>query len=137
MEATLYLDANSLRARCALLLALAFVSFASDAQDVVRTALPADHPLIGAWRIDVPGTSCYEIYDVHADGTMKVTSGEQAAESEFRISATPSAKGFYEWVDKITKDNGKPDCSGEIMVIGHVATNYILVHRSGEQFLMC
>jgi hypothetical protein len=117
--------------------ALAVCTVAAQAQEVHRTPLPKGHPLIGAWRIDVPGTTCHEIYEVHADGTMNVTSGIQAASSEFEISAIPSERGFYKWVDKIVKDNGKPDCMGSIMEVGHIATNFILVHPSKRQFLMC
>ena len=106
-------------------------------QVVVKTPIPADHPLVGSWRIDVPGTSCHEIYSLRADGSMRVTSGSQQAESEFELSVRPSPKGFYKWVDKIVKDNGKPDCMGEIMEVGHVATNYIRLHLSGTKFLMC
>ena len=68
---------------------------------------------------------------------MRVTSGAQKAESEFVISLQPSAKGFYEWVDKIVKDNGKPDCMGSIMEVGHIATNYIRLDTTGTKFLMC
>ena len=117
--------------------AFTYATVVAHAQDVHRTPLPSGHPLIGVWRIDVPGTNCHEIYDLNANGTMKVTSGAQAAESEFEISATPSRKGFYRWVDKITKDNGKPDCSGSIVEVGHVATNFIIVHPSRPEFLMC
>ncbi len=107
------------------------------AQEVKRTPLPTNHPLLGSWRIDVPDTSCHEVYTFKPDGTMSVTSGLQAAESEFEIPLEPSAKGFYKWVDKITKDNGKPDCMGSIMEVGHVATNYILIHPTRRAFLMC
>jgi hypothetical protein len=113
------------------------ISTSSSAQVVQKTPLPADHPLVGSWRIDVPGTNCYEIYKVRVDGTMHVTSGSQQAESEFDISVLPSATGYYKWIDKIVKDNGRPDCMGEIMQVGHVATNYILLHRTGTKFLMC
>ena len=106
-------------------------------QQVKRSPLPKDHPLIGTWRIDVPNTNCFELYTVNQDGTTNVTSGEQKAESEFEMSSKPSPKGFYKWVDKITKDNGKKDCMGEVMSVGHVATNYITVHSSGKMFLMC
>jgi hypothetical protein len=106
-------------------------------QDVKRTPLPKDHPLIGTWRIDVPNTSCFELYSIKQDGTSDVTSGEEQATSEFTISPSPSPKGFYRWVDKIVKDNGKKDCSGELMQVGHVATNYIALHRTGKMFLMC
>ena len=111
---------------------------AEDAPATVRrTPLPSRHPLVGAWRIDVPGTACHEVYDIHADGSMSVTSGEQMGESEFEIDLQPSPRGFYRWVDKIVRDNGKPDCMGEVMSVGHVAVNFIIVHRSGREFLMC
>ena len=113
------------------------ISAAVSAQEVKRTPLPASHPLIGSWRIDVPGTSCHEIYTVKTDGTMSVKSGAQAAESEFEIPLEPSVNGFYKWIDKITKDNGKPDCMGSIMEVGHVATNFIILHRNKREFLMC
>ncbi len=99
--------------------------------------LRADHPLIGTWRIDVPSLSCHEIYRVRIDGTTLVTSAEEVAESTFTVSDHPSDKGFYKWVDTIAKDNGKKDCAGEIMQIGHEATNYVIFNRSGDQFLMC
>jgi hypothetical protein len=106
-------------------------------QNAIRAPLPPDHLLVGSWRIDVPRTTCHEIYRINADGTLNVTSGEQISESEFDISLSTSSQGFYKWVDKITKDNGKPDCTGSLMTIGNVATNFILVHPSGRQFLMC
>lgn len=104
---------------------------------VRRTPLPPKHPLLGAWRIDVPGTGCHEVYDIHSDGSMSVSSGEQAAESEFEIDLEPSPRGFYRWVDRIVKDNGRPDCMGEVMEVGHIVVNFIIVHRSGREFLMC
>ena len=97
------------------------------ADDVTRTPLPKDHPLVGTWRIDVPSLKCYEIYEIRTDGTSRVSSATERAESDFEISAQPSARGFYRWVDKIVKDNGQPDCSGSIMQAGHVATNFIAV----------
>ena len=106
-------------------------------QQVEKTALPINHPLVGTWKIELRSVKCFEIYDVRADGTTRVTSGEQAAESEFELALTPSERGFYKWVDKITKDNGKPDCMGSVMEVGHVATNFIAVHPSGRAFLMC
>lgn len=106
-------------------------------QLVAKTPLPSEHPLVGSWRIDVPGTRCHEIYNIQQDGGVRVTSGAQKAESEFEISPQPSAKGFYKWVDKIVKDNGKPDCMGLIMEVGHVATNYIRLDTTGTKFLMC
>lgn len=122
-------------ALCALSLTVA--SMCGFAQEVTRTPLPSSHPLIGTWKIDLPGTQCFELYDVRTDGTSHVTSGEQKVESEFEISLNPSPRGFYKWVDKIVKDNQKPDCMGSIMEVGHVATNYVAIHKSGKMFLLC
>ena len=103
----------------------------------IRSPLPAIHPLIGTWRIDLNNVNCYEIYQVRPDGTSTVTSGEEVSENEFDIALLPSSAGYYKWVDKIVKDNGKPDCMGSITPVGDVATNYILLHPSGKKFLMC
>ena len=109
----------------------------SQAQSVVRTPLPGGHPFLGQWRIDLPQFNCYEEYDVRADGTRSVTAGQEQAESEFEFSLVPSSKGFYKWTDKTTKDNGKPDCTGDIGKVGHVATSFVIFHRDGNQFLLC
>lgn len=63
------------------------------AQQVSRTPLPDGHPLVGAWRVEVPGTQWHEVYTIKANGTMSVTSAAQAAESEFEIDLKPSVKG--------------------------------------------
>jgi len=120
-----------------LAIALWAVSLASPAQDFHRTPLPFDHPLVGVWRIDVPGTDCHEVYTIQADGTAQVTSGQQAAESEFVIDLKPSPRGFYRWVDRLVKDNGLPDCTGAVSTLGHEATNFIILHPSRPEFLMC
>jgi hypothetical protein len=120
-----------------LAIALSLVSLASPAQDFQRQPLPFNHPLIGAWRIDVPGTACHEVYTIQPDGTTQVTSGQQVAESEFVIDLKPSPRGYYRWVDKLVKDNGLPDCMGSVMTVGHEATNFIILHPSRPEFLMC
>lgn len=99
--------------------------------------LRPDHPVVGTWKLTLPDHSCHEIYRVRANGTSVVTSADEVSESTFDISDQPSPKGFYKWVDKITKDNGQKDCSGEVMEIGHEATNFIIFHPSGSMFLMC
>ncbi|HEY1059290.1 MAG TPA: PQQ-dependent sugar dehydrogenase [Limnobacter sp.] len=102
-----------------------------------KTMLPKDHPLVGAWRIDVPGTSCYEIYDMRADGTLRVVSGAQQADAEFSLAKKPEGEGFYKWTNKITNHNQQPDCMGTVMQTGHEATFYITFHSTGDQFLLC
>jgi hypothetical protein len=97
----------------------------------------ANHPIIGVWQLLVANGRCAETYRFRSDGTTLVTSAREVSESEFIIPATPSAKGFYKLEDKIVKDNGKQDCSGEIMKVGTKVTNFVLFHPSGEIFLMC
>ena len=97
----------------------------------------AHHPIVGVWKLTLPDGRCSETYRFRSDGTSLVTSAHEVSESEFAIPATPSAKGFYKLEDKIVRDNGKQDCSGEVMKVGTRDTNFVRFHPSGELFLMC
>jgi len=96
-----------------------------------------NHPIIGTWTLQVPGTDCEETYYMRKDGTTLVTSGAEVAQTVYEIADEPSAKGFYKSTDKLVKDNGKPDCSGEVMKVGEEVTNYIRFHPSGDMLIMC
>jgi hypothetical protein len=96
-----------------------------------------DHPFIGTWVITLPENSCHEIYRVRHDGTTVVTSADEVSESEYTVSDKPSAKGFYKWSERVTRDNGKPDCSGHITKVGHESTNFIYFHPSVDTFFLC
>ena len=97
----------------------------------------ANHPIIGVWRLTVGNGRCAETYRFRGDGTSLVTSAHEVSESEFAIPPVPSEKGFYKLEDRIVRDNGKQDCSGEVMTVGTRATNFVRFHPSGEIFLMC
>lgn len=97
----------------------------------------SNHPIIGVWTLVINNGRCAETYRFRGDGTSLVTSAHEVSESEFAIPAAPSEKGFYKLEDRIVKDNGKQDCSGEIVKVGTRATNFVLFHPSGEIFLMC
>jgi len=104
----------------------------------VQAAAPsAAHPLLGIWVLAIPQFGCSETYHFRGDGTTLVTSADEVSESEFTVAEKPSAKGFYKLDDRIVKDNGKQDCSGEVMKPGTRATNYIRFHPSGARFVMC
>ena len=123
-----------MRARAGML--LSFVALLP----LVQAAPPApkaNHPILGIWRLALPELRCVETYRFRGDGTTLVTSKEEISESEYRIPDAPSAKGFYKLEDRIVKDNGKKDCSGEIIKVGTQATNFLRVHPSGALFLMC
>jgi len=118
-------------------LMLLLSSFSVHADEVKRTPLSPDHPLLGTWRIDLPDVDCFEMYSLRANGTKRTTSRLEIGESVFSLSPYPNRNGFYKWVDKIVKSNGKPDCMGDISEVGHVATTYIFLHPDGTQFLLC
>jgi hypothetical protein len=104
---------------------------------VMAAAPPPTHPLLGIWMLTLPDGSCSEIYRFRGDGTSLVTSNEEVSESEFTIPATPSANGFYRLEDKVVKDNGKRDCSGEVTKIGSKVTHFIQFNPTGSLFVMC
>nr|WP_315258229.1 hypothetical protein [uncultured Duganella sp.] len=113
---------------------LAAITAAATAQ---AAPLRADHPFIGTWRIAVPDTDCSETYRVRADGTTLVFSKEEVAESTFTVADKPDQNGFYKETDTIVKDNGKPDCGGNITKPGRSVTSYLQFHPSGNLFVMC
>ncbi|MCC7327071.1 MAG: hypothetical protein IT521_09740 [Burkholderiales bacterium] len=99
--------------------------------------IAVDHPFIGTWRLTIAQLDCTESYAFLRDGTSHVTSADEVSESQFEISAKPSAKGFYRWTDKIVRNNGKQDCSGRVTAPGGSVTQYVLFHRSGNIFFVC
>ncbi|HEX4918783.1 MAG TPA: hypothetical protein VFV43_12855 [Limnobacter sp.] len=101
------------------------------------TTLPPNHPLVGTWRINLPEQSCFEMYDIRTDGSVKILSGKQIVETRYDIALRPDASGFYTWVDTVVQVNNQPDCMGNVVPNGNKATNYIVMHNSGEKFMMC
>ena len=118
-----------------LLASLALTAFA--ATTAHAGPVRADHPLLGTWKLAIPDTSCVETYRMRADGTSLVSSAEELAETEFEVADKPSEKGFYKWVDKLVRDNGKKDCSGQVTEPAKVTTYFISMHPSGDMFIMC
>jgi hypothetical protein len=97
----------------------------------------ASHPLLGIWVLAIPQFGYSETYHFRGDGTTLVKSAQEVSESEFTVAEKPSVKGFYKLEDRIVKDNGKQDCSGEVMQTGTRATNYLRFHPSCARFVMC
>jgi hypothetical protein len=110
---------------------------AAPAAPVPSGSPSASHPLLGIWMLSIPQLGCSETYHFRGDGTTLVKSADEVSESEFRVAEKPSVKGFYKLEDRVVKDNGKQDCSGEVMQIGTRATNYLRFHPSGARFVMC
>jgi hypothetical protein len=110
---------------------------AAVAQSVKPHRLARDHPIVGSWTYTAPDGSCTETYLFRPDGTSLVTSGSEIAESVFDIAPRPDPNGFYKWTDRIVRDNGKEDCSGEVTPVGKAVTNYVLFSPRGDQFIVC
>ena len=121
----------------ALLRRLAVIALASVVTGAVAMPLRADHPIVGVWRLELPEQACTETYRIRADGTALVTSAGEVAETAFDIADQPDGQGFYRAVNRIVKDNGKQDCSGQVTQPGQTISTFIYFHPSNDQFLMC
>jgi hypothetical protein len=121
----------------AVLLTVAVAVVASLARAELPHRPKTNHPVLGTWVFAVPDTDCEETYYVRQDGTTLVTSGAEVAESVYEIDDEPTVKGFYKNTDRIVKDNGKPDCAGNITKVGTEVTNYIRFDPSGNMMLIC
>jgi hypothetical protein len=97
----------------------------------------APHPLWGTWKFTLADGICAETYHFRRDGTTVVTSGAEVSESVYTISALPSAKGYYKLFDRITRGNGKKDCTGAVTAPGREATTYIRFHPTGTMLIFC
>lgn len=96
-----------------------------------------DHPLLGEWEFTVPDNGCTEVYRFRPDGTTLVTSGREVSESEYEISDEPDDAGFYRMTDTIVRDNGRPDCLGNVMKAGDSVTLFVRFHPDGDRMVMC
>ena len=119
------------------ILAACLLSTATLACAAAPVAPAANHPILGIWELNLPEVSCSETYRFRADGTTLVMSAKEISESEFRIPSQPSGKGFYKLDDKITKQNGAPDCAGQLLKVGTMSTNYIRFNATATVFIMC
>lgn len=99
--------------------------------------LAAHHPLFGAWKITDKRGTCIETYDFRSNGIAYITSGREVAEVAYNIATAPSAKGFYRWSQKIIRDNGEPDCSGNTMRVGDEFTWFIQFDAAQQTIMIC
>jgi hypothetical protein len=104
---------------------------------VVAAPPRAGHPLLGAWTVTTPRTSCIESATYDIDGRHRSTSAQEVVVSEYTVSDQPSEKGFYKLVDVIVQTNALPDCSGHVTPVGDVATLYLRFSDENEGFMMC
>ncbi len=97
---------------------------------------PKPNLLVGTWKLDLPN-HCTETYYVVNNYSTLVTSGTEVSSSFYTLSATPSDKGFYKLVDRVTNTNGLKDCSGHITPHGDVSTTYLQFNELKKTAEMC
>lgn len=94
------------------------------------------HSIIGTWSFDMNG--CTETYEFLTDGTRNSTSAEEVLQATYTISAKPLDSGFYKFNDKITKDNGKRNCSGSTKDnTGEIVDMYVRFNAKMDQLVFC
>jgi hypothetical protein len=121
---------------CAALLALILGLYGIEARGAGKP-IAADHPIVGTWTYELPGSHCHEVFHIRPDGTTLFTSGSEIATSEFEITETPSPKGYYLMVDTIVRDNGKRDCLGQSTPVGHRASLFVRFNPAADVLVLC
>ena len=96
-----------------------------------------DHPILGIWTFFLPDSGCSETYEFRSDGILLATSGEERSERVYQITDWPDAQGFYTLVNRVVRENGKPDCFGDPTELGFSATNFIRFDPTGSWFGAC
>jgi hypothetical protein len=91
---------------------------------------------VGTWTLSLTGATCRETIEFFADGTAHVVSGSEDSISGYAIAEIPKPAGSYVWFDWILKNNGKPDCLGNLTPVGDRAINYLLPIPSGG-YMLC
>jgi hypothetical protein len=113
------------------------------ASSLASSAVSADvakgHPLIGEWTWTRKENSCTEVYSYRPDGTSRISSGEEVAETRFSISDKPDLNGFYRMDDEVTKDNGRTGCDGTAggSAVGTKGTVYMIIRPAGDEMIIC
>ena len=97
----------------------------------------ANHPIIGIWKLTLPDGRCSETYRFRGRRHQPGHQRARGVGERIRHPRRAQRQGLLQARRQIVKDNGKQDCSGEVMKVGTQATNFVLFHPSGEMFLMC
>ena len=108
------------------------------AADTSPTSAKPPHPIVGTWNWQLFGGKCTETLQYRADGVMLSTSGDAVTEWRYTLSAAPGATGFYKLVETSTRQNGKKDCSGDVVdEAGTEAERFIQLSPTKDRFVMC
>lgn len=128
------------RAVCPLMtrFAMCFASLMllANAASAANTAPP--HPIVGTWNWQLFGGKCTETFQYRADGVMLSTSGDAVTEWRYSFASKPDAKGFYKVTETSSRQNGKKDCSGDVVdEAGTQAEKFIQLSPAKDRLLVC
>ena len=123
-------------------LALCFVSLMPLANAAGAANIAPPHPIVGTWSWQLFGGKCTETLQYRADGVMLSTSGDAVTEWRYTLGAAPGAnpgvKGFYKAVETSVRQNGKKDCSGDVVdEAGTEAEKFIQISPAKDRMLIC
>jgi hypothetical protein len=101
------------------------------------TAAPrAGHPLVGVWRLAMPGFACRETIEFRADGTSASVSAGAEASGAYEVSDQVVENGRYVLSAAITRSNGGADCFGDTAPVGVPVTSYVHIYP-GDRLFFC
>ncbi len=108
------------------------------AQSQPTAAQPVAHPVIGTWSWTGFVGKCVETYQYRTDGIMLSTSGEAVTEWRYSITPQASEPGFYKLTQTSVRQNGKKDCSGDVLdEVGTAATVYLQINPAKDRHIVC
>ncbi len=116
-------------------IALCFASFTPPASAADATPI---HPIVGTWNWQLYGGKCLETLQYRADGVMLSTSGDAVTEWRYTLGTALSARGFYKLMETSVRQNGKKDCSGDVVdETGTEAEKFIQLSPAKDRLLVC
>jgi hypothetical protein len=123
----------------ALLCSLTGAQAAEPSSAPATPAMPAaQHPLVGSWRWQLPGTACTETWQYQSEGSRSASSGAETTRSHYEVSPLPSLLGFYRVSETVIESNGKPDCAGDLHPAAEEpVTRFIQFSPKHEQLIVC
>ena len=121
-------------------LTLCFASLTppAHAADTSPTSAKPPHPIVGTWNWQLFGGKCTETLQYRADGVMLSTSGDAVTEWRYTLGAATGPKGFYKVVETSVRQNGKKDCSGDVVdEAGTETEKFIQLSPAKNRLLVC
>jgi hypothetical protein len=94
------------------------------------------HPLVGVWRLAMPGFACRETIEFKPDGTSASISDGAEASGAYEVSDGAVENGRYVLSAAITRSNGGTDCFGDTAPVGIPVTSYVRIYP-GDRLFFC